>query len=196
MIWKFHHSPKLVGKGKFPCAKYEFGRESPPFQSSDGHDPCPQSPAHNWSGLALKIFTTTMTMINDISLTFNIQPAVGLVLLSILYKLHNLTAPSACSHCHHHSRNDQFLQKIVTIPASSSSQVLKTRASFSPLSTLLIRPSAGKLNAVPFFSHLHFWPIFAYFWGINWNFSAERDFSIMNDQIKEFLAHGAYLNDL
>ena len=137
-----------------------------------------------------------MTMLNVINLTFNIQPAVGLVLLSILHKLHNLTAPSACSHCHHRSQNDPFLRMIVTLPASSSSQVLKTRASFSPLSTLLIRPSAGKLNAVPFFSHLHFWPIFAYFWGINWNFSAERDFSIMNDQIKEFLAHALFLQGM
>ena len=91
-----------------------------------------------------------MTMINDIKLTFNVQPAVGLVLLSILHKLHDLTAPSACSH---HHQNDRPLQ--MTKPASSSSQVLKTRASFSPLSTRLIRPSAGKLNAVPFFNHLN-----------------------------------------
>ena len=54
-------------------------------------------------------------------------------------------------------------QKIPPIPASSSSHVLKTSASFSALSTLLIRPSAGKLNAVPFFNHLRFLSNFTLF---------------------------------
>ena len=143
---KFHHSSKLVEKWKIPWAKYEFG--------------CVIFLFLNWKFVIdlvlLPISLRPPWLDHNFNLTFNIQPAVGLVLLPVLHKLHDLTAPSACR------VTIITILKMMAVPASSSSQVLKTRASFSPLSTRLIRPSAGKLNAVPFFSHLNFWHVFGH----------------------------------